>query len=539
MVLAMTGRISASVVVVGDGIAGLIAALRARDAGATVLVIGMGGGASGWLQGVNVVVDGADQQDTLAAHRDDILREGCGINIPALVEDTVAAAQHALRALRDLGVAFAEVDGKLMLRHASGSSRPRCCFTPDAMWGGRAAMILRRALKDAGVRRERLRALRLIVNEGRVCGILAQEPRDGSSVVIEAGAVILASGGVGSLFARSTYPRDVYGASAALALRAGAELADMEFLQFEPLVGHAPKEIARYVIPTTLFGDGAVMRDANGRRFLLDGRPQGEAGIGKEDLVRKMAHQSDAGTTLPEGGLWLDATGVAPSIIDRYPWLATFMRKHEIDMTRSPVAVWPAPHTCLGGVVVDSDRQSRVRGLFAAGEAAAGVHGAGRLAGGSGTDVIAAGWIAGAAAAQVAASTRFGPVSGAQKYDAYSLEKAQSKGLTQINAEVSRLLSEAAGIVRNGETLAKAATQLTELAQDLDTSTENPLSSAAATADRVLVGRAIIESALARCESRGAHLRSDYPAANPAQARSLLVSFDCDSNTPIVNERRK
>lgn len=535
----MTGNISADVAVIGDGIAGLIAALRARDAGATVLVLGMGGGASGWLQGVNVVVDGADQQDSVATHRDDILREGCGINIPALVEDTVTAAQQAFHALCDLGVTFAEADGKLILRHASGSSRPRCCFTPDAMWGGRAATILRGALKGAGVRRERLRALRLIVNEGCVCGILAQSPRGGNPVVVGAKAVILANGGVGSLFARSTYPRDVYGASAALALRAGAELADMEFLQFEPLVGHAPKEIARYVIPTTLFGDGAVMRDANGRRFLLDTWPQGEAGIGKEHLVREMARQIDAGTTLPEGGLWFDATNLAPSIIDRYPWLATFMRKHEIDMTRSAVAVWPAPHTCLGGVAVDRDRQSRVRGLFAAGEAAAGVHGAGRLAGGSGTDVLAAGWIAGAAATRVAAGARFGPVSESYKYSTYLASKVESKGLTQINTEVSRCLSDAAGIVRNGETLARASAQLTELAQDLGTSAENPLSPAAATADRILVGRAIIHSALTRSESRGAHLRSDYPATDTAQARSLLVSFNCDSNTPIVNERRK
>ncbi|AZQ67959.1 FAD-binding protein [Silicimonas algicola] len=536
----MTGNISAAVVVIGEGIAGLVAALRARDAGASVLIVGLGGGASGWLQGVNVVVDGADNQDTTSAHRDDILREGCGINIPTMVEDTVSAAQQAFRALRELGVGFAEVDGKLVLRHASGSSRPRCCFTPSAMWGGQAATILRRALKTRSVQRKRLRVLRLIVNGGRVRGVVAQDPRGGNPVMIDAGAVILASGGVGSLFAQSTYPRDVYGASAALALRAGAELADMEFLQFEPLVGHAPKEISRYVIPTTLFGDGAVMRDVNGRRFLLERRPQGEAGIGKEDLVREMARQSAAGTTLKEGGLWFDATGLDPSIIDRYPWLATFMRKHEIDMTQSPVAVWPAPHTCLGGVAVDRDRQSRVGGLFAAGEAAAGVHGAGRLAGGSGTDVLAAGWIAGAAAARVAAATRFGTMPTSLNYNICSPADADGRALTQVNAEVSQCLSNAAGIVRNGETLADAANQLARLAEGLGASSENPLSPAAATADRILVGRAIIESALARCESRGAHLRSDYPATDALQARSLFVSFDGDGdgNVAIVTERR-
>ncbi len=524
----------ADVVVVGEGVAGLMAALRARRAGASVVLLGLGSGASGWLQGVNVVVNGAHPLDSLATHRDDILREGCGLNLSGLVEDTVAKAPEAFQELLDLGVDFALERDQPLVRHASGSTYPRCCYVLGAMWGGKAAQALRAELKRLGVQRLRRRARRLICNDGVVCGLLAQPAQGGDLVTIAAKAVVLANGGVGNLFAGSTYPKDVFGASAALALRAGAELADMEFLQFEPLVGHAPQKIAGYVIPTTLFGDGAVVRNAKGERFLLQGRPQGEAGISKEDLVREMVSQRDAGLTLEGGGLWLDATGVDRQVIERYTWLATFFRRHGIDINRERVAVWPAAHTCLGGIRVDRARMSSVPGLFAAGEAAAGIHGAGRLAGGSGTDVLAAGWIAGQAAADYSRampdmrpSFDLGNVGAGPEISA--------TGALRIDSEISRCLSDAAGIVRSSAKLQPALTKLDLMQAQLPaTAPSNPASRWAETADRLLVAQAIIRAAMARQESRGAHLRCDFPATDADQARSLVVTLAAGCQTPTI-----
>ena len=393
-------ELSADVLVIGQGVAGLMAAFTAAEAGARVLVVGIGNGASSWLQGVNVPLGHGDPRDTPAALEADILREGHGLSDPALARATAEEAPAAFETLLRIGVDFARDGVRFRQRHASGSTFARCCYVASAMWGPVAMQALRTALRTMPQATFlRARMARLLREDGRVIGAVGAEERDGRPVLIHAPAVILASGGLGDLYEHSTYPAETYGASYAMALAAGADLSGMEFIQFEPLVGYAPADIRGYVIPTTLFGDGAFLRDAAGRRFLLEERPQGEAGIGKEELVYAMAGMERAGRALPSGAVWFDATQVPAATLQAYPWFWRFLTKHGIDPSRQPIEVLPAAHTCLGGVAVDVARRTTLPGLYAAGEAAAGLHGAGRLAGGSGTDVIVSGRRAGLTAA--------------------------------------------------------------------------------------------------------------------------------------------
>ena len=160
-------------------------------------------------------------------------------------------------------------------------------------------------------------------------------------MVIGTGAVVLASGGAGGIFEHSTYPRDVTGTSYAMAYHAGARLMDMEFIQFEPLVAYAPKALRGFVIPTTLFGDGATLRDKDGKRFLLEVRPQGEAGIGKETLVLAMADMARRGRAEASGAVWLDARAVPRQVLEGYPWLFPYLAKRGVDLACELVALLP------------------------------------------------------------------------------------------------------------------------------------------------------------------------------------------------------
>lgn len=524
--------IETEVLVVGQGVGGLLASWMARKSGASVVCVGLGGGASGWLQGLNVALGHADPRDNTNMHAEDLLREGYGINNPDLVHQTVEAAIDGFHELVDLGVDFAHEGGKYRQRHPSGSTFARCCYVPGMMWGPKASKILRRANKSAGIHMRRLRVVRLVVVDGRVGGAIAiDDAANGQIHLVRARATILASGGVGGLFGRSTYPRDVSGSSYALALNAGARLADMEFLQFEPLVGLNPKSIRGYVIPTTLFGDGAVMRDRDGARFLLETRKSGEAGIGKEELVKQMARMQLEGRVLESGGLWLDATGVSSDTLAAYPWLTKFMTKHGIDMNRSMVDVWPAAHTCLGGIQVDLDRKSSIPGLFAVGEAAAGIHGAGRLAGGSGTDVVASAFLAGQTAGSAARDT---PDQSMEKLraaaantvdmtrpSASSMEEAR---LRAIARQARKTLDSSAGILRNEADLQDAIESIDHLRSEIPKVRLPPAAGMdVVVRDRLDLSWVILMAAQKRHESRGAQLRADFPENDPELQRSIDV----------------
>ncbi|MCL4744268.1 MAG: FAD-binding protein [Burkholderiaceae bacterium] len=524
-------RIDTDVLVVGDGMAGLMAALHAHRRGARTLIVGLGGGASNWLQGVNVALGHADDRDSVATHTGDILEEGRGVGDPLLARDTAEGAPAVFSELVELGVDFARDSGRFRQRHASGSTYPRCCYVPGMMWGPKARRIVRRKLGAGGVRFERLNVVGLLADAARVHGAIAVARNDSRPVLIRAPAVVLANGGVGRVYAHSTYPTDVWGASYSLAFRAGAELSDLEFIQFEPLVAFRPDNLRGYVIPTTLFGDGATLRDRDGVRFLLESRPQGEAGIGKEDLVLAMAEMARQDRAGAHGAVWLDARGVPRPILESYPWLHAFLLRRRIDLTQQMVEVLPAAHTCLGGVRVRLDRRTSLEGLFAAGEASTGVHGAGRLAGGSGTDVI----VSGSRSGEGAAAAICTPAPWSVLESLYGARFASSGAMQpcatrdaphKLLREAREIMALAAGIWRDASAMSSALDRIAEMFSVVEPmGPVHPADARIRIADQLMVSGMVLASALARRESRGAHQRTDFPAMDPGLARSLPLPW--------------
>jgi aspartate oxidase len=520
--------VDTDVVVVGSGVAGLVAAWRASRKGARTLVLSEGGGASCWLQGVNIATGDADARDSAEVHARDIVREGYGLSDPDLAFGTAAHALEVFSELDDLGVDFAQEGGKFRQRHASGSTYPRCCYVAGMMWGPKARQVLKAALRASGnVTFERAHVARVLVAGDRAVGVAATLPDSGEPLVVSSGAVVLATGGVGGIFSHSTYPSDVGGSSYSMAWHAGARLIDMEFIQFEPLVAYAPEAIRGYVIPTTLFGDGATLRDRHGARFLLESRPRGEAGIGKEALVLAMADMARRGRAEDSGAVWLDARNVPVATLEAYPWLYPYLAKRGIDLTRDQVALLPAAHTSLGGIAVDMRRESSLPGLFAVGEASGGLHGAGRLAGGSGTDVIASGSIGGNAAAMSALGGNTGGALDAfsRLFTQESVPESPTPRQREIRAEVRLLMSGAAGIWRTGPDLSAALTRMGVLREE--TAMHGPTAIGTygvRLSDLLLTASIILRCAWERCESRGAHQRTDFP-----DTRSEAVSSTIDA----------
>lgn len=519
--------IETDILVVGSGVSGLMAAREALSAGARTHVISLGGGASGWLQGVNVAADRSF--DNLDLHVRDILREGRGINDADLVRQTANAAVDAFQQLEEEGVAFANDGNRYLQRHASGTTRPLCCYVRDIMWGPRALTVLRRAVGRMGGTFWRLRAVRILEEDGEAIGIVAVDSMHGEPHIFACSALVLATGGAGKLYPSSTYPSDVVGTSYAMAAHAGAKLADMEFVQFEPLVGLNPNVIKGYVFPTTLLADGATLRDRAGESLLPGRDGQDHAGIAKEELVRCMVLAQRENRTLQTGGVWFDARRVNQDVLRRYAWLTRVCNAHGVDLEREQVEVWPSAHTELGGIVVDLDRESNISGLFAVGEAATGIHGAGRLAGGSGTDVLASGLVGGRAATKRAAATSSRSATSilqaAERL--FDLEAASepTRALADVLAEVGRLLSSAAGVDRNHEDLWQVHQRLESLHDEyVSAEKSSPSAPCLMLSDRLLIARMIVVSAMARRETRGAHIRSDYPHEDPRFARSLLSS---------------
>jgi len=522
-------RLDTDILVVGRGIAGLMTAWRATKHGADTLVTGLGAGASAWLQGCNLALGDADPRDDPRAHIADTLREGAGINDPDLVSDTVYRALDGFRELLALGVDFEQEGGRFSQRRAVGSTYARSCYVASVMWGGEAARLLTRALVEKGARFEGLQVVRLLNVDGAVAGAVAIDRRTREPVLIRAKVVVLANGGIGNLYGHSTYPKDVSGSAYAIAFHAGAALGDLEFIQFEPLVGRRPGAISGYAFPTTLLNEGAVLRDRHGKRFLFDFREEGEEGIGKEQLVRCIAMMGEQDRALDQSGVWLDATAVPPAKLFNYKWLNTFAKKHGLEMEKTPVDIWPAAHSCLGGVVVDRERRSTVPGLFAVGEAATGIHGAGRIGASSGTDVLASGAIVGHAATNAARAR-------GEASPWWSLEEACGKefdidaspddaaetDISRIAERRREILGTSAGIFRTGPSLKSGLASLEKLyAEVVPQARSHPASVRLGAADSLLVAGLVLDSALGREESRGAHLRRDFLDHDPKLGHSL------------------
>lgn len=519
-------EIQTDVLVIGAGIAGLRAGLAARCAGASVLIVSKGPAASPGVIGLNAPVG---EGDSAQSFFDDTYKGGFEIGDPALVRLLVESAAAAAGGMESLGARFDRLPGGAFhLQRALGCSHPRLLHHENRT--ARVGMaVLGRALAKGGalMRRGVLVSELLTAPNGSICGALALDLRARALLLIRAGAVVLASGGGGGIYAGGTYPAGLTGDGYALALRAGAELADMEFVQFEPCHCIFPKRIG---LSTTLFAHGGQLRNALNGRFVTNEYPAGESAAPKDALARLVALEIREGRGTPHGGVWCDLTDIPEKYIKKeHPAYYRLFLKHGIDLTKQRFEVGMAPHTFLGGVAIDARCESTVPGLFAAGEVTGGIHGANRVGGNAGTEIHVFGAIAGASAAAHAKKRRARALSGtanaAQKQAALLSAEVRSRHWAALGKTIRELMTDKVGVIRDEAGLCEAVERLKQIgdeAASLEARSLGDFSGQVEIRNMTLTGVCVARSALRREESRGVHYRIDFPEQDDVRWKKTI-----------------
>jgi len=471
--------VSTRTVVIGAGAAGLWCALHAVDRGA-VTVVAPGAAelsATAWAQGGIAAVSGAD--DSPERHAADTIAAGAGLCDPVAVDVLVREAPEAVAELLAMGMRFDEGDGSAL----EGGHTARRVHHAG---GDRSGRALHRFLEEvverhAGIVRVDARAVAVEMRGGAASGVRVE-----GGAVITADRVVVATGGACGIFGRRTGPDTSVGEGFALAWHAGAALADLEFVQFHPTALDVAGHPAR-LLTEALRGEGAVLRDGNGDRFMDRFHPLGD--LAPRDIVARAVLQVREETGRP---VVLDATSVS-NVASRFPTADEQCREVGLDIATTPVPVAPAAHYCMGGVLTDLWGHTTVPGLFAAGEVAStGVHGANRLASNSLAEALVFGR---RAAVAEEAALQVG-----EPQDALAPEPAGAMSLLRIRDRTDRFL----GVRRDGP-------ELQALLAELATATD-PGGGRAAT----LVAWLMTGAAERRLESRGGHFRVDFPAPDPA-----------------------
>ncbi len=524
------------VVVVGSGAAGLTAALHAA-AGNRVLVVTKGRldqGSTSWAQGGLAAV--LSPGDSAEAHVHDTLVAGAGLCDEAAVRLLVAEAPAAIGSLQRLGAHFdTDATGGLALTLEGGHSERRIVHAGGDASGAEVVRTLEDAVRSHG-RIEVLEhafVLDVVLDAGRVAGLVVAVLGDDGAVrsvgVIGAGAVVLASGGFGQVYASTSNPPVVTGDGLAMALRAGAVVRDLEFVQFHPTVLWQPagEPGARLLVSEAVRGEGAVLIDASGARVMAGVHPR--ADLAPRDVVATaMARRMAEAPGGVDDHLWLDGTALGAAQWERrFPTILAGCRAAGIDPVREPVPVAPAAHYACGGVVTDLDGATSLPGLYAAGEVACtGLHGANRLASNSVPEALVFGERIGRALAAGVARPVRAPV-----------VRAHDAGLPDPDrrAEQGAAMSRWVGVLREADGLRRAAATLASIGAG---SAGTPGRAAYELANLHAIATAIVVAATARTESRGGHRRRDHPHEDPAWRRHLSLQV-VDGSVSFVSADRK
>ncbi len=472
-------------VVVGAGAAGLWCALHAADRGPVTLAASSvtRESATSWAQGGIAAV--VTSNDSFELHVADTLAAGAGLCDEAAVKVLVDEAPLAVRGLRDLGMPFD--DGGEPTLEGGHSARRVLHAGGDASGAALLNTIVHAVEADPRIERLDGRAIRVIVEAGRAVGVLLESGRE-----LRGDRVVLATGGACGIFGRHTGPDASTGAGLALAWEAGAALADLEFVQFHPTALTVPGHPAR-LLTEALRGEGALLIDADGRRFMPALHPRAE--LAPRDVVARAEFRIMAETGEP---VFLDATGVV-DVLTRFPTAVAQCREVGLDISKHPIPVAPAAHYFTGGVLTDRWGRSTVPGLLACGEASStGVHGANRLASNSLAEALVFGRRAGMAPGEPAMGLLAGaPVPlGAEP-------PGNALPLSAIHALADRDI----GVSRSREGLETAIAELVA-GRAGDPEPSHPTASLAAWLTA--------HAALRREESRGGHYRSDFPEPREA-----------------------
>ncbi|MDA0654199.1 MAG: L-aspartate oxidase [Proteobacteria bacterium] len=535
----------AEIIVVGSGMAGMVTALRLAPRKVTLLTKtpSLTGGSTAWAQGGIAAAVGAD--DTPQAHAADTMVAGAGLNEASVVELLTRDGAARLRELIDTGAPFdRDGAGKIVLGREAAHGQRRIVHAG----GDATGRHVHRWLADAVAETPSIDvqtaafAWELVVRDGRVCGVVAYHERDGW-ILHRAPFVVLATGGSGQLYQCTTNPPESTADGLAMAARAGATLADLEFVQFHPTAladRHAPGGMPMPLLTEALRGEGATLVDGSGRRFMLDEHADGD--LAPRDVVARAIWQR-----LVDGkGAFLDMRALmSGALAHRFPTVLALCHDAGFDPAREVIPVAPAAHYHMGGIAADDHGRTSLQGLWACGEAAAtGVHGANRLASNS----LLEGLVFGHRVADDIAGRPLPPRSAPQSSAPAVPGSDAAEAITSLTGHLRAFMYEKVGLRRDGAGLHLALSAHRELADRIG-EIESRSGPSTPSLDDVrrwgelrnlaLAGRLVTLAASRRGESRGAHFRTDFPQpAAAAGVRHYLTLEDLDDPADVQEGRR-
>jgi succinate dehydrogenase / fumarate reductase, flavoprotein subunit len=569
-------RFSYDVLVIGAGGAGLRAAIEAAAQGAKVGVVckSLLGKAHTVMAegGIAAALANVDDRDNWRVHFADTMRGGQYLNNWRMAELHAKEAPECVRELEAWGALFDRTkDGRILQRNFGGHKYPRLAHVGD-----RTGLEMIRTLQDHGIHcgmevHMECTVLSLLLDSGRVAGACGYDREKGLFQLWQAKAVVMATGGIGRAYKVTSNSWEYTGDGLALAYRAGAELQEMEFVQFHPTGMVWPISVRGILVTEGVRGEGGVLRNSEGKRFMFDEIPdlykeqtadnedegwrytQGDRNarrppelLTRDHVARCINREVKAGRGTPHGGVFLDIAWIKkhlpkaeehikrklPSMYHQFKQLA------DLDITKEPMEVGPTTHYMMGGIRVDGDSQmSNLPGLFAAGEAAAGLHGANRLGGNSLSDLVVFGRRAGHYAAEFARANGSDGVVDEEQLQQTAKDAlrpfdrgASGENPYQIQYDLQESMQDLVGIVRTESEMQQALNVIAALEGRADNvgiaghrQYNNGWHTAIDLANLLLVSEAITRAALLRKESRGAQFREDYPNKDPEWGKHNIV----------------
>ncbi len=533
--------ISTDVLIIGSGGAGSRAAIEVDDAGLKATIVSKGlsfrSGCTGMAEGgYNAVFKTVDKDDSIEAHIHDTLKGGSFLNDEKLVEILVNESPRRLVDLENYGALFdRQESGEIDQRPFGGQTYRRTCYQGD-----RTGAELLNALKEEIIRRdieciEEVMITSLVTDADQVIGATGLDLKDSSLIYFKAKSVILASGGAGQLYPVTSNTFQKNGDGYAISYRAGANLVDMEQVQFHPTGMVAPESKKGVLVTEAVRAEGGKLLNSEGERFMSKYAPEKMELATRDVVARSIYQEIIEGRGTENGGVYLDISHLDDDYIDEK--LETMVLQFEnvgVDIKHGPIEVAPTAHHFMGGLKIDTDASSSLKNLFGAGEVCGGVHGANRLGGNALADTQVFGKIAGVSASEAAKAIELKSNEEQVQEEASRIEGLIKKGSIkpqEFKNRIKNLMWEKVAIVREEKTLNEALRELQEMQKELDdldvsdrTQYNDDLLTALEVINMVEICILTVKSAILRRESRGAHFRSDFPETKDEWKKSIIIN---------------